>query len=448
MTKDLTSGKPSSVLWTFSMPMFVSVIFQQIYTIADSVIAGKYAGHNALAEVGASYPITMIFMAIAIGSNVGCSVIISNLFGQKDMAKMKTAIFTSLIASFVLSIILAAAGVALSGVFIDLLSTPAGIQKNAIAYLQIYIGGFIFLYVYNVVTGIFNSLGNSKTPLYLLIGSSIGNIVLDLLFTMVFHWGVPGVAWATFVAQGIACIVALLILLFNLRQIKVAEKTTLFSREMLVRIATIAVPSILQQSFVSVGNLFIQILINKSGEDVIAGYSAAVKLNTFAITSFATLSNGISSYTAQNVGAEKYGRIKQGMRAGLVMVWSIAAVFFLIYFIFSEQLISFFMSEETMNASAVQTGVTFLRVVTPFYFAVSIKLLADGVLRGTSSMKYFMITTFTDLILRVGLAYVFFPIWAVMGIWYSWPFGWLVGMVLSVAFYFIVVKGLTEKKIS
>lgn len=440
MTKDLTSGKPGSVLWSFSIPMFISVIFQQIYTIADSVIAGKYAGENALAEVGASYPITMIFMAIAIGSNIGCSVVISKLFGQKDLAKMKTAIFTSLIASFILSIILAVAGVLLSGVFIDLLRTPVGIQKNAIAYLQIYIGGFIFLYVYNVVTGIFNSLGNSKTPLYLLIGSSIGNIVLDLLFTIVFHWGVPGVAWATFVAQGIACIVALLILLFNLRQINVSEKTTLFSREMLVRIAGIAIPSILQQSFVSIGNLFIQILINKSGENVIAGYSAAIKLNTFAVTSFTTLANGMSSYTAQNVGAKKYGRIKQGMGAGLVMVWSIAAVFFLIYFMFSKTLISFFMSEETMNADAVQTGVTFLRVVTPFYFAVSVKLLADGVLRGTSSMKYFMITTFTDLILRVGLAYVFFPIWAVMGIWYSWPFGWVVGMGLSVAFYIVVVK--------
>lgn len=444
MTKDLTSGKPSSVLWSFSIPMFVSVIFQQIYTIADSVIAGKYAGENALAEVGASYPITMIFMAIAIGSNIGCSVVISKLFGQKDLAKMKTAIFTSLIASFVLSIFLAIAGVVLSGVFIDLLSTPVGIQKNAIAYLQIYIGGFIFLYVYNVVTGIFNSLGNSKTPLYLLIGSSIGNIVLDLLFTIVFHWGVPGVAWATFVAQGIACIVALLILLLNLRQIEVSEKTTLFSREMLARIAGIAIPSILQQSFVSIGNLFIQILINQSGETVIAGYSAAIKLNTFAVTSFTTLANGMSSYTAQNVGAKKYDRIKQGMRAGLVMVWSIAAVFFLLYFMFSKSLISFFMSEETMNADAVQTGVTFLRVVTPFYFAVSIKLLADGVLRGTSSMKYFMITTFTDLILRVGLAYVFFPIWAVMGIWYSWPFGWVVGMGLSVAFYFVVVKRLVQ----
>lgn len=448
MTKDLTSGKPGSILWSFSMPMFVSVIFQQIYTIADSVIAGKYAGENALAEVGASYPITMIFMAIAIGSNVGCSVIISKLFGQKDMTNMKTAIFTSLLASFVLSIILAVAGVALSGVFIDLLSTPVGIRKNAIVYLQIYIGGFIFLYVYNVVTGIFNSLGNSKTPLYLLIGSSLGNIVLDLLFVIVFHWGVPGVAWATFVAQGIACIVALIILFLHLRQIKVSKKPALFSGEMLMRIATVAIPSILQQSFVSIGNLFIQVLINKSGENVIAGYSAAIKLNTFAITSFATLSNGISTYTAQNVGAQKYGRIKQGMRAGLVMVRSIAAVFFLIYFIFSKPLISFFMSEETMNASAVQTGVTFLRVVTPFYFVVSIKLLADGVLRGTSSMKYFMITTFTDLILRVGLAYVFFPIWAVMGIWYSWPFGWVVGMGLSVAFYFIVVKQLMGKSVS
>lgn len=445
MMKDLTSGNPSSVLWKFTLPMFISVIFQQIYTIADSVIAGKYAGENALAEVGASYPITMIFMAIAIGSNVGCSVLVSKLFGQKEMGKMKTAIYTALLTAFGLAVVLVLAGVLLSGVFLDLLETPEVVRTNAIAYLQIYIAGFLFLYVYNVVTGIFTSLGDSITPLGLLIGSSIGNIVLDLLFVIQYHWGVPGVAWATFVAQGMACVIALGILLVRLKKVETREPLCVYSWNMLKQIARVAIPSILQQSFVSVGNLFVQVLINQSGENVIAGYSAAIKLNTFAITSFATIGNGVSSFTAQNVGAAKYQRIRKGFRAGAIMALAIGTVFFVCYFGFSRQTIGLFMSEDTMKEEALQTGISFLKIVTPFYFVVALKLLADGVLRGTSSMKYFMITTFTDLILRVGLAYLFFPIFRVMGIWYSWPIGWIVGMVLSLLFYDMVVKRLMKE---
>ena len=445
MMKDLTSGKPAAVLWKFSIPMLISVIFQQIYTIADSVIAGKFAGKNALAEVGASFPITMIFMAVAIGSNIGCSVIVSNLYGQRETRRMKTAIFTSLIAAAALAVILSVLGVALSGVFIDLLHTPKGIRPNAVAYLQIYIAGFIFLYIYNVVNGIFTSLGDSTTPLLLLIGSSLGNIVLDLVFVIVFRWGVPGVAWATFVAQGMACIVALLVLLVRLKKIVVVGKVLKFSWAMLGKIGAIAVPSILQQSFVSVGNLLIQILVNQSGENVIAGYSAAVKLNTFAITCFNTLSNGMSSFTAQNVGAEKYKRIKEGMRAGVGMVLLIALVFFLSFFCFSKPLISFFMSEDTMSVEAVETGVSFLRTITPFYFVVSVKLFADGVLRGTESIQLFMITTFTDLILRVILAYVFYPIWAAQGIWNSWPVGWIIATILSLVFYKRVTNRLLKQ---
>lgn len=444
MMKDLTAGKPSTVLWKFSIPLFVSVIFQQLYTIADSIIAGRYAGDNALAEVGASYPITMIFMAIAIGSNIGCSVVISNLFGQKEWKRMKTAIYTSLVTSFALSVLLTVFGVLLSGVFIDMLKTPEVIRPGAITYLQIYIGGFIFLFLYNVETGIFTSLGDSQTPLYLLIGSSLGNIALDLLFVLVFQWGVPGVAWATFIAQGIAGIVAFIILLRRLRKVKTEEKPELFSMPMLVQISGIAIPSILQQSFVSIGNLFIQVLVNKSGADAIAGYSAAIKLNTFAITSFSTLSNGISSFSAQNIGAAKYDRVREGMKAGLKMVLLIAALFFGCFFFLSEPLIKLFMNSESFTKEAVYTGTSFLHIVTPFYFVASVKLLADGVLRGASAMQFFMITTFSDLILRVILAYVFYPFWQVQGIWCSWPVGWSVAMVLSIVFYFIQMKRLEE----
>lgn len=432
MMKDLTEGKPSSVLWRFSLPMFISVIFQQLYSIADSVIAGKFAGENALAAVGASYPITMIFMAIAVGSNIGCSIVISQLFGGKKYKEMKVAISTSLIASASLSVLLTIVGILCSSSMMLMVQTPQNIFADGNLYLQIYIGGFLFLYLYNVATGIFNSLGDSKTPLYFLIGSSLGNIFLDMLFVAVCKWGVAGVAWATFLAQGIACIFVLLTLRRRMRKIQISGTISLFSFQTLKRIAGFAIPSILQQSFISVGNIFIQGLINSCGSSVIAGYSSAIKLNTFAITSFATLANGISSFTAQNVGANKPDRVKAGHRAGTIIGLFVAMIFFLLYFVFSIEMLNLFMDSDSVTA--LETGKMFLKIVTPFYFVVCLKLTADGVLRGSGAMRYFMITTFSDLILRVVLAFILFPFWNTTGIWLSWPIGWTVAAILSLWF--------------
>ena len=222
MNKDLTVGEPRKILWQFALPMFISVIFQQLYNIADSVIVGNFAmhGEDALAAVGASYPITMIFMAIALGCNTGCAVVISQLFGAKKYREMKTAVSTTLLASFVISIVLTVCGLLFSRGMLKMISTPENIFADADVYLKIYIGGFIFLFFYNVVTGIFTSLGDSKTPLYFLIGSSVSNIILDYVFVAMLHWDVAGVAWATFVCQGIACVLALFTLQKRLKSIE------------------------------------------------------------------------------------------------------------------------------------------------------------------------------------------------------------------------------------
>lgn len=433
MIKDLTTGKPQTVLWQFTIPMFISVIFQQLYNIADSVIAGKFAGENALAAVGASYPITMIFMAIAVGSNIGCSVVISQLFGAKKYDEMKTAVSTTLISSAVISSIITILGLIGTRSLMILLNTPSNIFQDGALYLRIYIAGFLFLFLYNVSTGIFTSLGDSKTPLYFLIVSSIGNIFLDILFVRNFHMGVAGVAWATFIAQGLACIFACITLKKRLKAIKTEEKMIYFSFNTLKKIARIAVPSILQQSFISIGNIFIQILVNGYGSSVIAGYSAAIKLNTFTITSFTTLGNGLSSFTAQNIGGGKPDRVKLGFRAGLKMAFLVAVPFFVLFFFLGKPMILLFLKEG--GKTALSTGMTFLRIVAPFYFIASVKLIADGVLRGSGAMKQFMIATFVDLILRVVLAFVLSPIAGANGIWMSWPIGWVIAAILSLTFY-------------
>ena len=445
MVKDLTKGNVRPVLWSFTIPMFMSVVFQQLYNIADSAIAGRFAGEDALAAVGASYPITMIFMAIAIGCNVGCAVVISSYFGAGDIRRMKTAISTTLIASTVLAVVLTIFGLLTSSYLMQMMNTPHNIFDAGDIYLKIYIGGMVFLFCYNVATGIFTALGDSKTPLYFLIGSSVGNVVLDYLFVAVFHFGVSGVGWATFLAQGIAGVLAVFTLLKRVAKLPTGHgKVMLYSRSMLRRIAKIAVPSILQQSFVSVGNIFIQSLVNSFGSAVIAGYSAAIKLNTFTITSFSTLGNALSSFSAQNIGAAKIDRVRKGFRAGTMLAWIIAVPFFVLFFFFGNEMLRIFMENPT--GGAMKAGMEFLKIVSPFYFIISLKLLADGLLRGSSAMIGFMVSTFTDLILRVILAYVFAGIFGSTGIWMSWPVGWSISAIISLLFYRYTWKQLSVER--
>lgn len=438
MTKDLTVGNPGSTVLKFAFPLLISVIFQQIYNIADSIIVGNFAadGESALAAVGASYSITMIFVAVAIGSNSGCSVVISQLFGSKRSESLKCAVSTSVIAAVVLSIVMSAAGLVFSEPLLRLINTPENIIQDSVLYLNIYIAGFIFLFMYNIGNGIFTALGDSLTPLIFLIASSVVNIILDLVFVRSFHWDVAGVAWATFITQGAAGVLSIAAALFRTSKIK-SGKYKLFSAKMLRTVGAYAVPSILQQSFVSAGNIFVQNLVNGFGSSVVAGYSAAVKLNTFCITSVSTLGNGISGFTAQNIGADKYDRVRSGMRSALFMSAVVALIFTAAYVVFSDSMISMFVPKEDMTALALESGSDFLIIASPFYVLVGIKIVCDGILRGGGAMVCFMITTFLDLVLRVILAYIFCGVFHMgyLGIWMSWPVGWTVSSSVSLIFY-------------
>lgn len=433
MNKDLTTGEPRTVLWRFCLPLFGSIIFQQLYNIADSLVAGKFIGEHALAAVGNSYEITLIFIAFAFGCNIGCSVIISQLFGAKNYSHMKTAVYTTMIVSAVLCAVLMIAGLLLSGTLLALIHTPAEIVADSALYLDIYIWGLPFLLFYNIATGIFSALGDSKTPFLFLAFSSTANILVDILFVAGFQMGVAGVAWATFLCQGISCVLAVAVVLLRLRQIPADGNTRLFSFEIFKKITVIAVPSILQQSFISLGNIIIQGVINDCGVGVTAGYSAAIKLNNLVITSFTTLGNGISNFTAQNIGAGMMPRVKAGFSAGVRLVWLLCVPVVALYLLAARLLVTFFIN--TPSELALTSATRFLYIVVPFYFVVSVKLVADGILRGAGLMKQFMAATFTDLILRVVLAVVLSGYAGYTGIWCAWPVGWVIGMAVSVCFY-------------
>lgn len=433
MNKDLTVGDPAKVLWKFCLPLFGSIIFQQLYNIADSFVAGKFIGENALAAVGNSYEITLIFIAFAFGCNIGCSVIVSQLFGARKLGEMKTAVYTTFISSAVVCAALMLVGTLGCDGLLRLINTPENVFADSKLYLDIYILGLPFVFFYNVATGIFSALGDSKTPFIFLAASSTSNIFMDILFVTAFKMGVAGVAWATFLCQGVSCVLAVLFVLRRLRGVETDEKSALFSFPLFCRIAAIAVPSILQQSFISVGNIVIQGVINSFGSGVMAGYSASVKLNNLVITSLTTLGNGISNFTAQNIGAGKMERVRSGFKAGLKLVWMLCLPIVALYLLGGRMLVNIFMNEPSEVAMA--SGVQFLRIVSPFYFVVSCKLVSDGVLRGAGLMKEFMAATFTDLILRVGLAIALSKALGAVGVWCAWPIGWSIAMAMSVIFY-------------
>ena len=404
MNKDLTVGSPSKVLWQFCLPMFGSILFQQLYNIADSLVAGKLIGENALAAVGNSYEITLIFLAFSFGCNIGGSVIVSRYFGAKDYNTMKTAVSTALIGTVVLCGALMAVG----------------------------------------LLGCRSLLVLIRTPFLFLAGSSTANIAVDVLFVAAFDLGVAGVAWATFLCQGVSCVLSLWVVARRVRAVPSEGERVWFSWKMLGQIAVVAIPSILQQSFVSVGNIIIQSVVNSFGASVIAGFAAATKLNNVLISSLTTLGSGISNYASQNLGAGKNERVKAGFGAGVRLLGSICLCFTALYLLAGRQLLMLFMNSPT--GEAINTGLIFLQTIAPFYLLLAFKLTSDGLMRGCGMMGRFMATTLSDLFLRVVLAILFSRWLGVNGIWLSWPVGWFVGTVLSMVFYRTSIYRQAEEK--
>ena len=429
----MTTAPVPGLILSLSVPSIITCIITSVYNMADTFFVAQL-GTAAVAAVGVVFSISSVLSALGFWMGTGGSSLVSLYLGAREKEKAHCAASTGFFLALGLGGVIAAGGLLALEPLMRLLGTPENVFADSQLYLNVYIGGLTFLFLYNICTGVFTALGDSRTPLYFLIASSLANIVMDVVFVVCFHMGVGGVAWATFLCQGVASVLAAWTLFRRLRGVPAPERHPLFSWRMLGRIARIAVPSILQQSFISVGNLFIQSLVNGFGSAVVAGYSAAVKLNTFALTGFTTLGNGLSSFTAQNIGAGRPERVKQGFRAGAGMTLCVAVPFIAAFVFAGPQMVRLFLSAP--SADALAQGTLFLNIVAPFYVLISLKLAADGVLRGAGCMGQFMTATFTDLILRVILAFLLAPRFGAAGIWMSWPLGWAVAAALSLGFYF------------
>lgn len=430
--KDMTKGSPFKIILSFAIPMILSGMLQQCYNIADSIIAGRYAGVDALAAVGVSNPITQLFVGLGSGLGMGCSVVISQLFGAKKMDQVKTSIFTSLIAIGAMSLVLMLVGGLLAPQISTWLNTPDTIFKDATGYLRIYMWGLPFLFIYNICNSIFNALGDSKKPLYFLMFSTVLNIVLDLIFVAKLHWGVAGVAWATFIAQGMASLLAITVLLWKVKGIRV--RCHYFDKSLMMGMCKVGVPTMFQMSVVSIGSLFVQALVNSNGSDFIAGYSAALKINGFFNVVIVTLGNAIATFTAQNIGAGHIDRPKQGLRTGLIINFIYVGLALVVAYGFGRQLIDIFVDADASQA-VYDTGVGYLRVVTVGSLFFVLLNNCCALCRGAGYVVASTTTTFVDLVCRVATAYLLFDIIGSSSVYWSIAIGWFVGACLGMYFY-------------
>ena len=434
--RDLTVGSPGRIIRSYCLPLFGSVFFQQMYNLADSFVAGRFIGENALAAVGNSYELTLIFIALATGCNTGCSITTARYFGAKDYAKVRTAITTSLIATAVVWAALTLFGVFGSAHMLRAINTPEAIFDDSLIYIRIYVGGLAFMYFYNVATGIFSALGDSKTPFYFLAISSTANVILDIVFVTVFNMGVAGVGWATLICQGAACISAMLTVMRKVRKLPEFEGDAPFiTRNMLNEFISVAAPSTLQQVFVAAGNIIIQGVVNAYGAAVTAGYCAAVKMNNLVTACFSTIGGGVSNYTSQNLGADRPERVRQGFRESVKLTWLIALVMCLLYELFPAQLVNLFLNDSS-SAETLQTGIDFLRIAAPFYFAPALKIMCDSILCGAKKMNYVVFSIFLDLGLRASIAAACSAAFGTaFSVWFAWPIGWVSAAVITCFLY-------------
>lgn len=430
----LIREKPLKALLLFAFPMIIGNLFQQFYTMVDSVVVGRFVSENALAAVGASYSLTNVFISIAIGGGVGASVLVSRYFGARDYRRMKTSVSTALISFLVVSLALGGLGLLLGDQIMEVLNTPENIMEDAVTYLNIYFMGLPFLFMYNVLSAMFNALGKSRIPLYLLIFSSVFNVVLDLIMVCSFHMGVSGVAWATLIAQGISAVMAFLIFIREMRSYQSGEEIRWFDRREFGSMCRIALPSILQQSTVSIGMMLVQSVVNSFGAQMLAGYSAGMRIESICIVPMAAMGNVMSSFTAQNLGAKQQERVVKGYHTAYGIVFSFGILICVILEIFYRPLILMFLGEEG-TALALNTGMSYMRFIGFFFSFIGLKMITDGLLRGAGDMKMFTVANLVNLGIRVVVAVTMAPRFGIAFVWYAVPMGWLANYLISFARY-------------
>ena len=433
--KDFTGGNVRRQILFFAMPMLVANIFQQLYNVVDSIVVGNYIGKEALAAVGASFPVLFVLISLLLGISSGITVVVSQYFGAKQYDNVVKAINTFYMFIFSTSILMSALGIYFARDIFVLLHLPADVINEAVDYLQIYLGGMIFMFGFYGTNAVLRGLGDSKTPLYFTIFSTLTNIILDLMFVLWFGWGIKGVAYASVIAQALAFAMATFFVNRGSSLIQFSRKNLTFDTQIFIKSIKIGLPTGMQQSFAALGMIAILRIVNDFGTDTIAAFSVAGRIDSFAIMPAMTLSTALSSFVGQNIGANKINRVRQGYMVTLLFASVISVSVSVIIFFFGKQIMGFF----TNDLNVIEIGYHYLVIVSSFYLIFSTMFTTHGVLRGAGDTLIPMfITLFSLWILRIPFSWIFsrpsFGL-GVDGIWWGIPLAWSFGLTLSYIYY-------------
>ena len=431
MQQDLTQGSIRSGLIRFSLPLIAGNLLQQFYNIADTLIVGRFLGNVALAAVGSAFSLMVLLTSLVLGLCMGSGVVFSQLYGEGSRERLKTAIANAFVFIAILSLVLTAASYALLNAFLSLLRVPQEAIPDITSYLSVVFSGIFFTFLYNFFSAVLRSVGNSLAPLLFLLVSTVVNIALDLVFVLVFKWGVAGAAWATVIAQILSALGIGLYFLLRLPELRPKRENMQFSKPLLSRIASVSVLTSVQQSIMNFGILMIQSLVNSFGIATMAAFAAGVKIDSFAYSPAQDFANGFTTFVAQNTGAGKPDRVRQGIREAVLLSLSFCAVVSALVFVFARPLLTIFI--DPGESAILDIGVHYLRVEGVFYVGIGMLFLLYAIYRGLEQAGMSVVLTVISLGLRVVLAYAFAPRFGVTAIWLSIPIGWFIADIVGIA---------------
>ncbi len=430
--KDLTVGREGKLILNFALPMLLGNVFQQLYNVVDSIIIGKFLGKEALAAVGASFPLIFVLISFIIGFAIGATIVIAQYFGAKDMLRVKRAVDTLYIFMFFTSLLLTFLGIYISKYIFQLIALPDDVIPLAVDYFTIYSLGFVFFFGFQGTSAILRGLGDSRTPVYFLVGSTLINIALDLTFVIGLGWGIKGVAAATVIAQAAAFFAIVFYINKYHKFLDFSPLKMRFNREIFIKSIRIGLPSGMQQTVVSVGFLFLYRIVSMFGTTTIAAYSIAMRIDSFALMPSMNFSAAISSFVGQNIGAGKIDRIRSGLKATMQMSVMVSAGISIIAILFARPIMSVF----TNDKEVINIGIQYLYIVSSFYIVMAAMFSLMGLLRGAGdTLTSMFITIFTLWIVRIPASYFLSVKFGNIGIWWGIPIAWCLGLTLAFLYY-------------
>lgn len=441
MITDMTKGSPTKTLITFTFPMLIGNLFQQLYNIVDSVVVGNFVGKNALAAVGSSFMLMNFFSFVIIGLCMGASVVYSYYFGEKNYSNLRKTIYISFLSIGIFTVALSIVLVFNTKGMLKLINTPEDIFADSQVYLQVIFGGLIFVYLYNASSALLRSIGDSKTPLYFLILAAIINIILDLVFVILSNMGVFGVALATIIAQAVSSILCSIYAFVKVPFIRLNREDLVFDKEIAKKVGKFSFLTSIQQSIMTFGMVCVQGIVNTFGADTIAAFTAAGKVDSIAYLPVQDFGNAFSTYVAQNKGAGKNDRIHKGLKSAVKTIIIFCLIMSILIYINSSNLMRIFVNANETNV--IKLGVEYLSIISIFYMLIGFLFMFYGFFRGIGALNVSLILTIISLGTRVMIAYVLsgIPQIAQRGIWWSVPIGWA----LADSIGFIIYKRMKKK---